>query len=662
MQEDKERAIAYRQKHRKVFDELTTKFRGEVLQYYGDGTLSIFDNTIDAVECGIEIQMELLREPKIPVRIGIDSRRIYFDGREIIGEGATIASSIEKLTQSGAVFISDQAYNLIKDQNAIEALSLGQFDLKNIKRPVEIFAITNKGLTVPEKDVIREKFKIGKPRPRSPKTARIIVDGVLLLIAIMGLAYLTVFFIEQSSIVVHKSIAVLPFKNLTDDPQQEYFSDGVTEEIINRLAQIQDLKVISRTSIMNYKNSAKSLKEIGKELGVSNLLEGSIRKSGDQIRVSAQLIQVDTDHSLWAETYDRAYSDIFSIQTDLAFSIAEALKAELSEIAKAQIEEEPTQNLSAYDDYLKALYHFDQYTAEGYYKAIALLNQSIELDPNFGLSYALLAMCNIYLASWAGDLPPEEAKKMAIAAAERAMAINEDLYRPYIAVALINFWIEWNFEEAEWYFMIASQIAPGGVTHVFYQQFLINMGRFEEALILGKRAMETDPLHFGIYLENGLSYFFLGQYDQAEETLEMGIELHPTILDLYNKLGKVYLNQGKYDLAIGQLEKGLSLSLARPPSMLAYLSLAYFGKDEFNKAQDLLDELLERESNGEKGIGLFLAHIFSGMGNDERALAWLEKAYENHEVDLIWLKVEPQFRNLHGDPQFKDLLDRIGFN
>lgn len=311
---------------------------------------------------------------------------------------------------------------------------------------------------------------------------------------------------------------------------------------------------------------------------------------------------------------------------------------------------------------MKALYHFDQYTVEGYYKAIALLNQSIELDPNFGSSYALLAMCNIYLASWAGDLSPEEVKKKATTAAQRAMEINEDLYRPYIAIALINFWIEWNFEEAEWYFMIASQIAPGGVTHVFYQQFLINMGRFEEALILGKRAMKTDPLHFGIYLENGLSHFFLGQYDQAEEMFKMGIVLHPTILDLHNKLGKVYLNQGKYDLAITQLEKGLSLSFVRPPSMLAYLSLAYFGKGEINKAQDLLDELIERESNGEKGIGFFLAHIFSGMGNDERTLAWLEKAYENHEVDLIWLKVEPQFKNLHGNPKFKDLLVRIGFN
>jgi len=304
MQKDEERAIVYRQRHRKVFDKLTAKFRGEVLQYYGDGTLSIFDNTIDAVECGIEIQMELLQEPKIPVRIGIDSRRIYFDGREIIGEEATIASFIEKLTQSGAVLISDQAYHLIKDQNAIETLSLGQFNLKNIKRPVEVFAITNKGLHVPEKDAVREKFKglkIGKPGRRSLKTDRIVVGGILLLIFIMGLAYLMVFLIEQTSIPVNKSIAVLPFTNLSDDPQQEYFSDGITEEIIDRLAQIQDLKVISRTSIMNYKNSTKPLKEIGKELGVSNILEGSIRKSGDQIRVSAQLIQVDTDYSLWAK-------------------------------------------------------------------------------------------------------------------------------------------------------------------------------------------------------------------------------------------------------------------------------------------------------------------------------------------------------------------------
>lgn len=664
MQEDEERTIAFRNKHRQVFDKLTAKFRGEVLQYYGDGTLSVFDSALDAVHCGIEIQKELQQEPKVPVRIGIDSGKIAMDEREVFGEGVTIASLIEKLAESGGVFISGRTFNLVKDPNSVKAFSMGQFDLKNITRPVEIFAISNEGLRVPEKHDVRIKFdrlQTGRSRWQISKITQVLLTGFFLLISVIGLAYLAVYLIEQSSQPVSKSIAVLPFDNLTDDIQQEYLSDGVTEEIINRLTQIQELKVISRTSIMNYKNSDMPLKEIGKELGVSNILEGSIRELGNQVRVSAQLIQVETDHTLWAETYDRASSDIISIQTDLAFSIAEALKARLSEQAKTQIKEETTESVSAYDSYLQALYHFDTYTTQGFYKAINLLEQSIEIDPNFGSSYALLSLCHIYLASWAGDLPPEVARKDAMFAAERALELNDDLHRPYIAMALIKFWFDWDFKEAEWNFMIASQMAHGGAINSFYQQFLINMGRFEEAAILSERAMEIDPLHFSSYLSNGLSHFFLREYDQAEEILKKGIDLHPNILDLHNKLGKVYLNQDKFDQAINQLEKGLSLSTSRPPSMLAYLSVAYIGKGENDKARDLLSELIERDSENEKGICLFVAHIFSGMGDDNKALEWLEKAYEKHEVDLIWLKVEPQFANLYDNPEFKDLLARIGF-
>jgi len=422
-----------------------------------------------------------------------------------------------------------------------------------------------------------------------------------------------------------------------------------------------DLKVISRTSIMNYKNSGKSIREIGRELDVSNILEGSVRKYGDQIRVSAQLINVETDHNLWAETYDRKQSEIFSIQTDLALNIARTLEATLSELELDQIEREPTQDFSAYNSYLKALHQFETYSVEGYYEAINLFQETIEADPKFGAAYGWLALSYIYLASWAGDLPPEEAKQKAITMAYRALEMNENLYQAHNALALINFWFEWNFEEAEKRFIRGMEEAPGGANTVFYQQFLINMGRFEEALVLGEKALETDPLHFGIYLERGLSHFFLKQYDQAEKILKEGLELNPSILDLYNKLGKVYLNTGSYDQAIAQLEKGLGLSTARPPSMLAYLAIAHIRKGQIEEAHSLLEELKERRSDGEKGVALFLAHIYSGLGDNELALSWLETAYKDREVDLIWLKVEPQFKNLREEQRFQAIIKAMGF-
>jgi TolB-like protein/class 3 adenylate cyclase/Tfp pilus assembly protein PilF len=668
MQEDEERAIEFRKKHRKVFNDVTSRFGGKVLQYYGDGTLSVFNSAIEAVQCGIEMQLQFLQEPKIPVRIGINIGDIFFNEEEVVGDGINVASRIEKLAEPGTVFISAKVYDEIKNQQAIETLSLGRFDLENEKSPVEIFAIVNEGLQVPKKGHIQGKIEsldIRKPesgRRYFPKSGRIVLAAlVLFVLASIVLVKLTDLFQAETSPQVDKSIAVLPFANLSNDPQQEYFIDGVTEEIINHLVKIRDLKVISRTSIMYYKNSSKSLEEIGSELGVSNILEGSIQKYGDEIRVSAQLTQVNTEHTLWSETYDRQLSNIFAIQTDLALNIAKALKAKLSEQERAQIEKEPTQSLSGYNSYLKALYHFDQYSAEGYYKAIDLLKQSTKVDTNFGSGYALLALCHIYLASWAGDLTPEDAKKEAIPVALKALEIDENLYQAHNALALIYFWFDWNFVEAEKSFKKALEIAPGGVSNIFYQQFLINMGNFEEALVLGKKSMETDPLHFGVYLETGLSHFFLKQYDQAEEVLKMGIELHPAILDLRIKLGKVYLNIGKYDLAIAQLEEGLSFSSIRPPSILAYLAVAYTGKGGINTAQELLDELVARHSRREKGIAYYIAHVYSGLGNDEQAMEWLENAYRDHEVELIWLKVEAQFKNLHGNPKFQDLLKRIGF-
>jgi len=668
MQEDEERAIEFRKKHRKVFNALTSRFRGKILQYYGDGTLSIFYSAIEAVKCGKEMQLKFLQEPKIPVRIGINIADIFFNEEDIVGDGVNIALSIEKLAEPGAVFITEKVYEEIKNQQAIETLSMGPFDIENVKNPIEVFVISNKGLHVPERSQIQRKIESLVIRKSEGgikffhKPRLIVFAAVLLfLLSVIVLLKLTNLFEEENFPQVDHSIAVLPFTNLSNDPQQEYFIDGMTEEIINHLAKIKDLKVISRTSIMNYKNSSKSLREIGSELGVSNILEGSVQKYGDQIRVSAQLIQINTDHNLWAETYNRGLSNIFSIQTDLALNIAKALKAELSEKEIAQIEMEPTQSMSAYNSYLKALYHFDQYSSEGYYKAIELLKQSIKVDPNFGSSYALLAMCHIFLASWAGDLSPEEAKKEAIPAALKALEINENLYKAHNALALIYFWFDWNFVETEKSFKKAIEMSPGGVSNTFYQQFLINMGDFEEALILGKNAMETDPLHYAVYMETGLSHFFLEQYDSAEQVLKMGIELHPSILDLRIKLGKVYLNIAKYTLAIAQFEKGLSFSSFRPPSLIAYLAVAYTRKGEINKTKAFLKELVERQSSGEKGLALYVAHIFSGLGDYEQAMIWLENAYNDHEVDLIWLKVEPQFQNLHSESKFQDLLKKIGF-
>jgi len=660
MQKDEENAIKIRRRHREVFETVTKKYNGKILQYYGDGTLSIFDSAVEAVQCGTDMQLSFREKPDIPVRIGIHLGDIIYDQEDIIGDGVNVASRIESLGIAGSVLISEKINDEVTNQGSIQTESLGEFKFKNITHPLEVFAVNHPGLVVPDiKQIAAKKEKI-----------RFLSQSILRIIGLvvfgLALAFLVILSVTKMSnlwsrVGHDKSVAVLPFANLSDDPLQEYFIDGITEEIINHLARIGELKVISRTSIMNYKNSKKSIREIGKELGVSNILEGSVRKYGNQIRVSAQLINVETDHNLWAETYDRDLSEIFSIQTDLALNIANTLEATFSDLELEQIEREPTQNLSAYNSYLKALHKFETYSIEGYYDAINLFQETIELDPKFDAAYGWLALSYIYLASWAGDISPDEAKQKALPIAQKALEMNENLYQAHNALALINFWFEWNFEKAEKSFIRGLELAPEGATSVFYQQFLINMGRYEEALVLGEKSLATDPLHYGIYLEIGLSHFFLKHYDQAEKLLQEGLRLNPYILDLHNKLGKVYLYTGKYDLAIAQLEKGFSLSSARPPSMLAYLAIAHFKKGQTEETHRILAELMRRQAEGEKGIALFLAHVYSGLEDIELALHWLETAYQDREVDLIWLKVEPQFENLWEEPRFQAIIKAMGF-
>jgi tetratricopeptide (TPR) repeat protein len=245
--------------------------------------------------------------------------------------------------------------------------------------------------------------------------------------------------------------------------------------------------------------------------------------------------------------------------------------------------------------------------------------------------------------------------------ADKALELNSDQHLAHKAKALIYFWFDWDFEKAEKSFIKAMESAPPGADAIHFQQFLINVGRFEESLELGMNSFQTDPLHFGIYLETGLSLFFLKRYDESEKMLKRGIELNPEVMDLYNKLGKVYLNSGKYEEAIEILEEGLEKGSYRPPSMLVYHAIARSKSGNLEAIPTIISELEERRSQGEKGIGYFLAHLYSAMDDPDTALDWLETAVEEHEVELIWLMVEPQFEALREYPRFKDIEETVGF-
>lgn len=410
MQQDEEKAIRFRNRHREIFNTATEKYRGEILQYFGDGTLSIFSSAIDAVKCGIELQLGFRSTPAIPVRIGIHSGDIIVNKEEIIGDGVNVASRIESLATAGSVLISGKVFDEVKNQRDISCTSLGSFAFKNVDRPVAVYALANPGLVVPTREQLSGKLKRGsQPGDHSAgflkKGAGILIALItLLLIAGGSLLYRSLStdapfpdIPAPASVLSEKSIAVLPFINDSDDSTNVYIINGLMESILNHLQKIEDLRVVSRTSVEQYRNHTKVLPEIARELNVHYLVEGSGQKLEDQILLNIQLIDGTTDQHLWSEQYDRATADIFQLQKEVAQKIAAEIEAVITPEEAERLEEIPTENLEAYEYFLKGREHFYAGTAEDLKQALSYYERAIELDPEFARAYAGMAIAYYFL-------------------------------------------------------------------------------------------------------------------------------------------------------------------------------------------------------------------------------------------------------------------------
>lgn len=388
MQADEKKGIVYRDRHRKVFDTTTKKYNGRILQYYGDGTLSTFPSAIDAVQCGIEMQLAFREEPMVPIRIGIHSGDIIVTDEEIIGDGVNVAARIEALAKTGSVYISDKVYDEVKNQDDLLTASMGVHELKNVTKPMEVYTVSNYqlgGIEQPNANGAK-----GKPIVKWS-----IMAAVVLLVGILAYSFglLNIKFGSDSVAgTIEKSIAVLPFKNESSDSSNLYFVNGLMESTLNNLQKIKDLRVISRSSVEKYRSTDKTLPEIAEELHVSYFVEGSGQKIGDQILLNIQLIEASTDRHLWAEQYSRKVVDIFELQNEVARNIVSSIEVIVTPSELELIEKKPTENLLAYDYYLQALGPLNSRTHDGLLQAIALLEKAIEEDPEFALAYANIAI------------------------------------------------------------------------------------------------------------------------------------------------------------------------------------------------------------------------------------------------------------------------------
>ena len=655
MQADEQKAVAVIKHYNSTLDKYVKHFNGEVLNYYGDGSLCIFHNAIDAANCSLAVQKELKNEPVVPLRIGLHIGEVFFEDAKALGDGVNVASRVQSMGQENTILVSGEFYDKIKNNSSITSVSLGNFDFKNVDKPLEVFALTNEGLSIPQ----RSKMQ-GKLKEKSGKKRSIIAAALIILFCAAGFFIYKTFFTEKTGSGSNdQSIAVLPFVDMSPAKDQEYFSDGMSEELLNLLAKIQGLKVISRTSSFSFKGKNLDVRTIGDKLGVGNILEGSIRKSGNTIRITAQLIEVSKGTHLWSETYDREMKDVFALQDEISKMIVDILKIKLSGKQTDQLAGSFTKNPEAHEDYLKGRYHWNKRTDEDIKKAISYFEDAIRKDSNYAAAYSGLA--DTYLTLYDYELMSfDESTPKAKDAAQRALQINENLAEAHNSLAHINLH-EWKWKSAEEGFQRAIALDPSYIlAHHWYALCLTAIGKTNEAVTQMEKARELDPLSTRINADLGMAYLSAGKYDQAIAQEEKTLELNSKSSGARWIRGMAYQQKKMYEQAIIDYRSALELSPGNP-NYLAALGHVYASSGNTTAAHNILDTLFVGNKK-EPVSPFFFALVYAGLNDKEKALEWLQQAYVEKSGSVRYLKMEPRLQNLRNETRYVALMQKIGLD
>jgi TolB-like protein/Flp pilus assembly protein TadD len=460
------------------------------------------------------------------------------------------------------------------------------------------------------------------------------------------------------SAIPEKSIAVLPFENLSRDPDNAYFADGIQEEILTRLAKIADLKVISHTSTQQFQSSPDNLPEIAKQLRVANILEGSVQKAGDQVRVNVQLINAASEAHLWAESYDRKLTDAFAIESEIAKTVADTLQAKLTGSEKRAISARPTENPAAYQDYLKGRYFWNKRTSDDFKTAISYFEQAVDKDPAFALAYVGLADTYVLLPAftWAA---PEDTMPKAKVAAQKALELDDKLAEAHTSLAMVLRAYDFDYNRAVTEFQRALELNPNyAPAHYWFGTHVLSaLGRFDEAVTEVKRALELDPLSLVANVDLGTTYVYARRFDDAIDQLRKAIELDTNFYYAHYELGIALKCKGQIDAAIAELEKAHQLN--DDPIVPGLLGQAYAAGGRRDDALKILAQL-KNESARRYVPAYTFAVIYLGLGDKEEALRWLEKDFSDRDGwNIGFIKVDPMLDPLRGDPRFEALAQKV---
>ena len=616
MQEDERQAKILRSKHREVLERLVLEHRGQILQYYGDGTLSIFGSVIEAAFCAAKIQQELQTEPIVPLRIGLHAGDVVYDDEGVYGDGVNIASRIENIAVSGSVLISDKINDELKNHSEISSVFLGRFNLKNVRTPLKLYALKADGLIVPSH------------RELEGKTAN-----------------------------SENSIAVLPFLNLSAEKDNEYFSDGITEELLNALAKVDGLLVTSRTSSFAFKGKNIDIREIGRQLGVKTVLEGSVRKYGNRVRVTAQLINAEDGYHKWSETFDRNLEDIFSVQDELADSIVDQLKKSIS-IKKPEdsLVKPKTKNIEAYNLYLKGLFNWNKWSPDFVLKAIKYFEDAIILCPDFPVAYARISACYVFLGA-AGFMSIKTAYPKAKEYAVRAYEMDEFLIDAQLSLGMVKYFGDWDWEGAEKCFLKALEINPNSAeTHQYYSMLLTTLGYHKKALKEAEIAHELDPLNAPVSYILSFVYFNNNLNDLAIQQHKKTLEIDPEFGDTWNSLAWIYLKLSDFQNSIDIFNKNLNDRASRAKA-IAGLGYAYAKLEQREKSLHYLNELEQLDTN-DVPLDMDKAIIYIGLGEMDKVFTLLDSAIDKRLAGLNFINGK-YWKELHDLPQFQKIRQRM---
>lgn len=650
MSRDEQKALKILEQNRTLQKSLAGKHNGEFLKEMGDGTLLCFQSALDAVRCALAIQEGVKDEADLNLRIGIHLGDIVFRDGDVFGDGVNVASRIERLAEEGDICITEEVYKSVRSYPQIQTEFLREKRLKNVADPVKIYQIMTRSV------------EIGLSKTSLRITSRKTVLGIsVLVIAVLAfIVYLLLPRIHQPAKGID-SLAVLPLENLSLDPEQEFFSDGMTDALITELSKITALKVISRTSVMRFKNTTQTLPEIARLLNVDAVVEGSVLKAQDQVRITAQLIEAREDQHLWADSYQRELKEILILQKEVARTIADQVMATLTPSEINHLSEVRTVDPAAHEAFLKGHYFADQISVASARRALGFFDHAISLDPGFAPAYAGKALAYVVIVSY-NALPPKEGWTHVREWAQKALDIDPRNSDAVLMMADVKFLLEWDHKAAEAGYKRSIELNPNNArAYNWYAMFLFSLGRFSEASAMSEKSLELNPLAIGAYFNGVYVHAFSGCFREALGLAKRARELYPRHFNLNGIQGIIYLNSGRYEEAIPLLRSQLDGDLSPGMKDVARARLAYalVKKGEEGEAREILRYLSQRPDSHWVSP-TFIAIIHGSLGQKDEAFAWLQKAVDARCSDLTHhALISPYLDPLRSDPRFKTILKQM---